>query len=273
MARKATTPVKAKKPTWTRTKEILFLEHLAISSNVAASERVADMPVGSAYRHAIPREIDAAIGATLASISPIRAIANVVTVGSSGYRKLVAVGVRADTAAFASDAATMQSALQGSLGSGADKAGTLIENSLARAIRSGKLGFDDLEKSALAVLSQIAASVVQSGVSALLDGSGASSGLVSATGGLLNALFGLPGRATGGPVSPGRAYMVGEQGPEVFVPTSAGSIAPSSSGSGGRDVRVSITLNAPAGAEPQALARSSRQVARAVTQALAQAER
>ncbi|WP_326525292.1 phage major capsid protein [Sphingomonas sp.] len=42
--------------------------------------------------YAVPREIDAIIDATLASISPIRAIANVVTVGSAGYRKLVTSG-------------------------------------------------------------------------------------------------------------------------------------------------------------------------------------
>ncbi len=41
---------------------------------------------------AIPREIDAVIGATLKAISPIRAIANVVQTGSAGYRKLVTVG-------------------------------------------------------------------------------------------------------------------------------------------------------------------------------------
>jgi HK97 family phage major capsid protein len=39
--------------------------------------------------YAVPKEIDAQIDATLKSISPIRSIANVVTVGSSGYRKLV----------------------------------------------------------------------------------------------------------------------------------------------------------------------------------------
>ena len=42
--------------------------------------------------YAVPREIDAAIDATLKSISPIRAIANVVRVGSAGYRKLVSTG-------------------------------------------------------------------------------------------------------------------------------------------------------------------------------------
>lgn len=39
--------------------------------------------------YAVPREIDDVIDATLKGISPIRAIANVVRVGSAGYRKLV----------------------------------------------------------------------------------------------------------------------------------------------------------------------------------------
>jgi HK97 family phage major capsid protein len=39
--------------------------------------------------YAIPREIDAMIDATLKNASPIRAVANVVRVGSAGYRKLV----------------------------------------------------------------------------------------------------------------------------------------------------------------------------------------
>lgn len=39
--------------------------------------------------YAVPKEIDEVIDATLKGISPIRAIANVVRVGSAGYRKLV----------------------------------------------------------------------------------------------------------------------------------------------------------------------------------------
>lgn len=42
--------------------------------------------------YAIPQEIDAVIDATLKAASPIRAIANVVQVGSAGYRKLVTEG-------------------------------------------------------------------------------------------------------------------------------------------------------------------------------------
>lgn len=41
---------------------------------------------------AVPREIDAMIASTLKEISPIRALAQVVQVGSSGYRKLVTTG-------------------------------------------------------------------------------------------------------------------------------------------------------------------------------------
>ena len=83
-------------------------------------------------------------------------------------------------------------------------------------------------------------------------------------------LGGSPGRATGGPVSPMRPYWVGERGPELFVPTSAGQIAPM--GGGAREVRVAITVNAGGGDAPRALAQSSRQVARAVKAALAGVE-
>jgi hypothetical protein len=64
--------------------------------------------------------------------------------------------------------------------------------------------------------------------------------------------------------------MVGERGPELFVPTASGRIE---TGQGGtRDIRMSIHVSAPAGEAPQALARSSRQVARAVKQALMRVE-
>ena len=47
---------------------------------------------GSEGGYAVPSEIDAVIETSLAAISPIRQIANVVKVGSAGYRKLVATG-------------------------------------------------------------------------------------------------------------------------------------------------------------------------------------
>ena len=87
----------------------------------------------------------------------------------------------------------------------------------------------------------------------------------------VGALFGLPGRATGGPVAPGRAYLVGERGPEVFVPTAAGRVE-TGMAAPGRDVRVAIQVAVPRGqAAPTAMQRSSRQIASAVRRALQQA--
>jgi len=47
---------------------------------------------GDAGGYAIPKEIDSVIDATLKAASPMRGIANVVQVGTAGYRKLVTTG-------------------------------------------------------------------------------------------------------------------------------------------------------------------------------------
>jgi len=49
-----------------------------------------------------------------------------------------------------------------------------------------------------------------------------------------------PGRAFGGPVAAGRAYTVGEMGPELFVPTSSGTIIPNNRMGGGTTVNVVV---------------------------------
>jgi phage-related minor tail protein len=181
------------------------------------------------------------------------------------------VGVRADVSGFSRDVADMRGALEGPLASGADRAGRAIEQGLLRAVRTGKFGFEDLRRTVLAVMSEIAAAAVRSGLGAIGGGSGGngSGGLLTLGTSLLGAALGLPGRATGGPVSPGRAFVVGERGPELFVPTSSGSIAPGIGGSP-RDVRIAIQVNAPVGENSRLLARSARQVARAVRSALAE---
>lgn len=153
----------------------------------------------------------------------------------------------------------------------AERASRAIEAALLRAVRTGKFGFEDLGRVALSIMAQIAQSAVRSGLGAILGDTsgGQGGGLLNLGASLLTSALGLPGRATGGPVAPGRAYLVGERGPEVFMPTSSGQIVPSGQG-GARDVRVSITVNGNGSDGPQALARSARQVARAVRGALAE---
>jgi len=187
------------------------------------------------------------------------------------------VQVRGDTLAFAGDVANLRAQLDGPLATSIDSAGNRIETSLAKAIATGNLSFKSLEATALSSLASIATAAVSLGLDSIFGGGGGSGG-GSAGGGLLSSLtsalsglFGAPGRATGGPVSPGQAYMVGENGPELFVPTAAGSIA--ANGGGGpssRALNISLNVNAPASTAPDVLAQSSRQVARAVRAALSQ---
>jgi hypothetical protein len=64
--------------------------------------------------------------------------------------------------------------------------------------------------------------------------------------GLAANFMGTNARASGGPVSGNTPYMVGEQGPELFVPSSGGSIVPnnqlSSHGSGGHTFNITNTF-------------------------------
>ena len=135
------------------------------------------------------------------------------------------VSVRADTAGFARDVAAMRGELVGPFAAGAERAGLALETALVRAVRTGKLGFEDLKRVALSALAEIASSAIRSGIAAILGGgSGGGKGLGATLANLFAAFAGAPGKAIGGPVSPGRPYLVGERGPELFVPTASGRI-------------------------------------------------
>ncbi len=60
-------------------------------------------------------------------------------------------------------------------------------------------------------------------------------------GGAIDSAFG-GGRALGGPVMGGTSYVVGERGPELFVPTTSGRIIPNG-GMGGGGAIVNVTVN------------------------------
>src|SRR3954469_642930 len=128
------------------------------------------------------------------------------------------ISVRADTSAFARDVGAMRGELEGPLVAGAGRAGRIIDNALARAVTTGKLGFDDLKRVALAALNEIAQASLRS-LFHSTGGSGVGSGLVGGLSSLIAGLIGAPGRAAGGSVSAGRPSVVGERGTELFVPS------------------------------------------------------
>ncbi len=180
------------------------------------------------------------------------------------------IGVRADTQGFARDVQALRAQLDGPLADGLERAGNALERGLSGAIRRGQFGFEELRNVALSALAEIAAAALQSGIGSIFGGGqGGGQGGGASLGAILGQLIGAPGRATGGPVSPGRAYRVGERGPEYFVPTSSGRVETGMGAGTGPVVNLTVNIADRGGAgAPQALQRSSRQVARAVKRAL-----
>ncbi|QUM72390.1 tail tape measure protein [Sphingopyxis granuli] len=171
------------------------------------------------------------------------------------------VAVRADTGAFRRDMAALRAELGAPLADAADAGARGIERALGRAVVSGKLGFEDLKRLALSVMADIARAAVSGGVGAVLGAARGGGGLLAVGQSLALGLLGAPGRATGGPVSAGRAYRVGERGPELFVP-----------GAAVRNIAITVNVRGAAGSEPGRLAQTGRQLARAVRRAVAEGE-
>jgi lambda family phage tail tape measure protein len=97
-----------------------------------------------------------------------------------------------------------------------------MEDALVSFVQTGKLDFKSLANSIIADLIriQIQNSIMKPLAQAT---SGMSlSGMFSSAGNFLSGLF----KADGGPVAGGQPYIVGEQGPEWFVPNGAGTIIP-----------------------------------------------
>ena len=64
--------------------------------------------------------------------------------------------------------------------------------------------------------------------------------IVRGISGVIDNIFG-GGRASGGPVTGGTTYLVGEKGPELFTPGSSGTIIPN--GATGRGATINLTVN------------------------------
>ncbi len=128
--------------------------------------------------------------------------------------------------------------------------GRAISASFARAARDGEISLSDLAATAVATLSRI-------GFDRFVAGP-----LSQVINGLVGQLPFMGARAGGGPVTAGGAYLVGEHGPEMFVPPHAGDIRPQI-GSGG----MVVHLHLPPGSDAAQIARSEQQIAAALARA------
>ena len=103
--------------------------------------------------------------------------------------------------------------------------GSTIENGLVSAIQGAIDGTKTLGDVARSVFSEISSQLISFGVNAFLGGLFPNSSFF---------------RANGGPVSAGKRYMVGERGPEMFVPNTGGRIVPNSDMGSSTNVVVNV---------------------------------
>ena len=89
-----------------------------------------------------------------------------------------------------------------------------------------------LAESAKALLNDIARQFLRLGINTFLS---------STFGGIFNSLDTF---ATGGRPTVGQAALVGEKGPELFVPSVAGTVIPNNKISGGCNVTVNVSVDA-----------------------------
>ena len=86
--------------------------------------------------------------------------------------------------------------------------------------------------------------------------------------GTLGPNYGIPQRANGGPVSSGQTYMVGERGPELFVPGRSGTIVANDK-MGGGDVNVVVNVDA-SGSKVEGDEQEGKQLGRLIAAAIQQ---
>ncbi len=125
-----------------------------------------------------------------------------------------------------------------------------IENGIVSAIEGAIQGTKTLGDVARSVFAEIQRSLIRFGVNAFLGG--------------------LPGigkffRANGGPVSTGKSYVVGERGPEMFVPNAGGRIVPNSDMGGSTNVVVNVDAS---GSSVQGDEQRSRELGRLISVAV-----
>ena len=109
---------------------------------------------------------------------------------------------------------------------------TSFEDLMVNFVKTGSLDFKTFANNIIAEFVRIQAKQIALGIFGGGSGSGA--------GGLLGSILGLPGKASGGPVSGNSPYIVGENGPELFVPRSSGQIVPNGSMGGSTQVTYNI---------------------------------
>jgi len=138
-------------------------------------------------------------------------------------------------------------------------------------VDGGKLSdiLKGLEKDISRILARkIVTEPLAQSITGLLSNSGGGSGGGNFLSSIFGSIFG-GGKALGGPVSGGTPYLVGEQGPEMFIPNVSGNIIPNNKTAGTTTINVNVSgINDEGG-----LRQSAGQIAAAVSSEMRRGQR
>lgn len=132
-----------------------------------------------------------------------------------------------------------------------------LENAFSQWIGGTQMKWNEFITGLQADLAKLA---FKRGIESLITGSAASGG------GIMGSLFNLLGfggfKAEGGAVGGGTPYIVGERGPELFVPQGAGTIVPNHAMGGGGNTTIAMSIDLKGANGDETIARISAMAAR-----------
>ena len=114
-----------------------------------------------------------------------------------------------------------------------------LEDGLVGLVQGTKSASDAFRDMASSIINDMIRMVIQKQITAPLAG---------ALNNVIGAAFGSQ-KAIGGPVQAGKTHLVGERGPELFIPSASGSIVPNNAMGGGGGVTVVQNINVSTGVQ------------------------
>ena len=118
-----------------------------------------------------------------------------------------------------------------------------------------------LGDAAKSILNDLSSTLIKLGVNTILGG------LTGGAGGIFGSLPMLLPRANGGPVKKGGNFLVGEKGPELFVPKRSGTIIPNDKLAGGGSTNISVNIDA-SGSSVQGNEQQGKELGRVISAAI-----
>ena len=129
-----------------------------------------------------------------------------------------------------------------------------VSDNLTAAIQGTKT----LGEAAKSILNDLSSTLIKLGVNTILGGIAP---------GIFGGLPSLLPRANGGPVKKGGNFLVGEKGPELFVPKRSGTIIPNDKLAGGGSTNISVNVDA-SGSSVQSNEQQGKELGRVISAAI-----